>query len=161
MNHKLKIVFTCLLFTLLFTSIVFAQGTGKINLAVMDLEALDVSSSARRALSDRLRNELFNSGRFAVMERNKMDEILKEQGFQQTGCTNDECIIEAGRLLGVDRMIAGSIGKVGTIFTVSLRMIDIETGRIMLSKTEDCINCSIEQVLTTSLKNVSFKNYFL
>lgn len=128
----------------------------KINIAVMNLKTPDISESARQALSDRLRTELFNTGRFSVMERNKMQDILQEQGFQQTGCTSDECIVEAGRLLGVDRMIAGSLGKVGSIYTVSLRMIDIETGRIMLTKTEDC-NCPIEQVLTTSLKNIALK----
>ena len=68
----------------------------------------------------------------------------------------NECIVQVGQMLGVDRMIAGSVGKVGTIYTVSLRMIDVETGRIMLTKTEDC-NCRIEKVLTTSLRNVALK----
>lgn len=149
----------CLFFiflVLLVTTNLSAQSSGNINLAVMNLEAPDVPASAQQALSDRLRAELFNTGRFSVMERNQMQELLKEQGFQQSGCTSDECVVEAGRLLGVDRMIAGSVGKVGTIYTVSLRMIDIETGRIMLTKTEDC-NCPIEQVLTTSLKNIALK----
>jgi len=156
MNRKYKIYFVILVLFLLVSNLLQAKQSGKINIAVMDLEVQDVIASAKTALSDRLRSELFNSGRFAVMERNQMNEILKEQGFQQSGCTSDECIVEAGRLLGVDRMIGGSIGKVGTIYTVSLRMIDIETGRIMLTKTEDC-NCPIEQVLTTSLRNVALK----
>jgi len=151
-SHSILNFFVCLLFT----ANVMAQSSGKVNIAVMNLEAPDVSSSAQLALSDRLRVELFNTGRFSVMERNQMQDILKEQGFQQTGCTTNECVVEAGRLLGVDRMIAGSVGKVGTIYTVSLRMIDIETGRIMLTKTEDC-NCPIEEVLTTSLKNIALK----
>ena len=145
-----------LLFVSLFTTILYAQSMGKIIIGVMDLDASGLSVEAKKALSDRLRTELFNTGRFSVMERNKMDEILKEQGFQQTGCTSNECVVEAGRLLGVDRMISGSVGKVGAIYTVSLRMIDIETGRIMLTKTEDC-NCPIEKVLTTSLRNVALK----
>lgn len=149
-------MFVTIILSLLLIGNLTAQGAGKINIAVMDLEVLDVSASAKKALSDRLRTELFNTGRFAVMERNKMDDILKEQGFQQSGCTTNECVVEAGRLLGVDRMIAGSIGKVGTIYTVSLRMIDIETSRIMLTKTEDC-NCPLEEVLTTSLRNVALK----
>ncbi|HDQ00467.1 MAG TPA: PEGA domain-containing protein [bacterium] len=150
--HQIVIlIFLCFCFTNL-----NAQGSGKINIAVMNLETPDLSSSVQQALSDRLRTELFNTGRFSVMERNQMQELLTEQGFQQSGCTSNECVVEAGRLLGVDRMIAGSVGKVGTIYTVSLRMIDIETGRIMLTKTEDC-NCPIEEVLTTSLKNIALK----
>jgi len=156
MNFKLKIVFFYLLIFSQITGALFAQETGKINIGVLNLQIPDINASAQTALSDRLRTELFKTGRFAVLERNQMNEILKEQGFQQRGCTSDECIVEAGRLLGVDRMIAGSIGKVGTIFTISLRMIDIETGRIMLTKTEDC-NCPIEQVLTNSIRNVALK----
>ena len=55
-----------------------------------------------------------------------MGEVLKEQGFQQSCCTSNECVVEVGQLLGVQQMISGSIGKVGDIFTVSVRIIDIK-----------------------------------
>jgi len=57
-----------------------------------------------------------------------MEEVLKEQGFQQSGCTSDECAIEVGQLLGVQNMIGGAIGKVGNTFTIDIRMIAVETG---------------------------------
>ena len=42
-----------------------------------------------------------------------MEDILKEQGFQQTGCTSDECVVEVGKIIGVQQMVGGSISKVG------------------------------------------------
>ena len=43
-----------------------------------------------------------------------MDDLLKEQGFQQTGsCDSDACIVQAGRILGVPGIIVGSVGRVG------------------------------------------------
>jgi curli biogenesis system outer membrane secretion channel CsgG len=54
-------------------------------------------------MTDRLRNELVNSGAFTVIERSKMDEILQEQGLQQTGCTSDECAVEIGKLKAKDK----------------------------------------------------------
>ena len=68
---KYRLVFLAIFALFLFGIIenIYSQTTGKINIAVMDLEAPDVSASAQKALSDRLRTELFNTGRFAVMER--------------------------------------------------------------------------------------------
>jgi len=57
-----------------------------------------------------------------------MEEVLQEQGFQQSGCTSDECAIEVGQLLGVQNMIGGAIGKIGNTFTIDIRMIAVETG---------------------------------
>ena len=85
-----------------------------------------------------------------------MDDILKEQGFQLSGCTSDECAVEAGRLLNVSHICAGSIGKVGALYTVSVRLIDVETGEILKTVTEDSRG-SVENVLTSSMRNVALK----
>ena len=102
-----RVIVLALIF-LLIPIMVLAQTGGRINVAVMDLEATGgVAETDKRMLSDRLRTELLNTGRFKVIERNSMENILTEQGFQLTDCTSDECVIEVGQLLGVERMIAG------------------------------------------------------
>jgi len=68
----------------------------KINIAVLDLEGKGISSIEASVLGDKLRNELILTEKFDVIERGQMQSILKEQGFQQTGCTSSECAIEAG-----------------------------------------------------------------
>ncbi len=151
---KPKILF--ILFT--FTSILnfsFSQNFEK-QIAVLDLDPIGITDNESKTLTDRLRSELVSSDEFTVIERNEMNEILKEQGFQQTGCTSDACAVEIGRLLNVHRIVAGSIGKVGDLYTISLRMIDVETGVILFTVTEDCA-CPIEKVLTTSMKNIAQK----
>ncbi|HPG39456.1 MAG TPA: PEGA domain-containing protein [bacterium] len=142
---------------LLLVSTTFAQIGGRTQVAVMNLEASGIEQSAIIALSDRLRMELLNTGRFDVMERNRMDTILKEQGLQQSGaCNTTECVVEMGQILGVDRMISGSVGKVGRIYSLFVQMVDIETGRIMMSKVEDC-DCPIEDVYSKSVQNIALK----
>ena len=56
-----------------------------------------------------------------------MKDLLEEQRFQITGCVEQACAVEIGRLLGARKMVIGSVGKVGDTFTVSLRMVDVET----------------------------------
>jgi hypothetical protein len=66
-----------------------------------------------------------------------MEEILKEQGFQQSGaCDETNCAIEIGKLLSVNQIILGSIGKVGKTYTLNIRAVDIGTGKIVSDITE-------------------------
>ncbi len=113
----------------------FAQSTKRI--AVLDLQGDGVSKSAAKTLSERLRSKLVNTGAFHVLEREQMDEILGEQGFQQSGCVSDECLVEIGRLVGVEQMIGGSIGKIGQTYTLDLRIIDVQSGRILKTVSDD------------------------
>jgi len=134
----------------LVAAVCHAQTDTLTTIAALDLTGEGIPASQLRALSDRLRHELFATGRFRVMERARMQDILKEQGFQVSGCVSTECVVEAGQLIGVQRIVAGSLGKVGTVYTVNIRLINVETGEIERTAVKDC-RCSIEDVLTRTL----------
>jgi TolB-like protein len=121
---------------------------GKMNLAVMNLKnAEGITEGEAGLISDRLRVELFNTGKVNVMERNQMQEILKEQGFQQTGaCTDEACLVEMGQMLGVSAIVSGSIGKLGSMYMVNLRVIDVQTAQITHVVSDD-IKGDIEDVV--------------
>lgn len=145
-----KILFIALLMP------VIALSQEKLSIGVMELDGPALETTDLQGLSNRLRTELFNTGEYNVIERSRMDEILKEQGFQQTGCINSECAIEAGQLIGVSKIVIGSIDKVGTIYTVDIRMVDVATGKIEKTSTEDCNGCELGDVLVT-VHNVAMK----
>jgi len=128
----------------------------KTAVAVLELDPNGVSDSEARALSDRLRIEIFNAGVFEVMERDKMNRILDEMQFHLNDCTTDECAIEIGRLIGVRKIIAGSISKVGEYFTVSARLIDVETSKIEATAIED-VEGSLGIVLTKAMPSIARK----
>lgn len=128
----------------------------KINIAILDLNAVGISKDESIVLTNRLRSEIFSTNRFVLIERNKMNEILKEQGFQLTGCTSSECLIEAGQLLNVEQMLGGSVGKIGNTYTIEIRLIDIMTGKILAMATED-IEGKIDDVLKIGISNAVFK----
>ena len=148
--NKLKIV----LFLLLAVALTTPLYTQKTNIAILQFDAENITGSEARILSDRLRTELLKIGAFNVVDRSAMEEILQEQGFQQTGCVSDECIVEVGKLVGVELMVGGSIGKIGTIYTISARMIDVKTGKILSQQSLDC-PCPIETLLTESMGEVA------
>ncbi|GAH71528.1 unnamed protein product, partial [marine sediment metagenome] len=120
---------------ILLTSFIFAQEIP--SFAVLDLEGRGISPIEAVSLTDRLRSELVKTETVAVIERGQMEQILSEQDFQLLGCTSDECAVEVGQLLSVTNMIAGSIGRVGSIYTLDVRIISVETGEITSSITRD------------------------
>ena len=99
-------------------------------IAILEFEGKGISQTEASALTDRLNNEIYKLGKYKLVERNQINEILKEQGFQQTGCSSDECVAEVGRLLGAQKMVAGSISKVGEVYSVSARIVDMQSGEI-------------------------------
>jgi PBP1b-binding outer membrane lipoprotein LpoB len=142
------------------TSIVSQQqqsNKDNVTIAVNTLLAKGMDKESADLLSERLRVEMVKTGSFNVMERAQMEEIFQEQSFQQSDvCNEQSCIVEMVQLLGVERIIAGTVGKIGRMYTFSLKMINVRTGQIMYTVDEDC-DCPIEQTLTVSTKNIAQK----
>ncbi len=114
----------------------FAQTpSAKPQIAVLDLDARDIDASEAATLTDQFRGYLVSLDAFVVLERRKMKVLLEEHSFQQTGCTVEECAVRAGRLLNVQKMVAGGIGKVGRTYAINISMVDVESGRIEKSIT--------------------------
>ena len=125
----------CLLF--LVSSLAYAQGT-RMNVAVSNFDSRGLTLDETLIITDRVRSELIRSGDYLVMERSKMDLILKEQSFQESGvCNSSECQVEMGQLLGIDQIITGEVGKFGGMYTLSARMMEVQTGQIIKSITVD------------------------
>ncbi|MBN1308378.1 MAG: DUF2380 domain-containing protein [Chitinispirillaceae bacterium] len=129
----------------------------KTNYAVVNLKSSGgVTEGESELITDRLRSELFNTGKVNVMERNQMQEILTEQGFQQSGaCTDEACLVEMGQMLGVKILVVGSLGKLGSMFMVNIRAIDVQTAQIVKVVSVD-IKGDIEEVVE-HLKDIARK----
>ena len=99
------------------------------SIAVTDLIALALSEREVLTLTDTLRDALVVTDYFNVLSRDKMDEILKEQKFSREFASDDERLSELGKSLAVEKIVAGSVGRVGETFSLSVRIITVETGR--------------------------------
>ena len=122
-----------ILYIAFFFTFLLAQS-GKPTVAVLDFEGQDVSESDVKTLTERMRTEIGNTNAVRLIERKAVEKIMAEQGFQQSGCTSDECAAEVGQLLGVQFMISGSIGKMGKSYTIDAKMFSVETGETVRTK---------------------------
>ncbi len=142
---KLKLILLILI------SCYFTFSQNRMTIAVYSLTSNNViSEEEAQILTNHLRASVINYPQYNLLDRSQMNEILKEQGFQQSGCTSNECVIEAGQLLGVQKMLTGSVGKFGKLFTIELRIIDVETGRIELTATHN-FQGELEKLLTDAI----------
>jgi TolB-like protein len=117
----------------LLSSILYSQDFRQ-TVAVIDFDASGISQLEATSLTNRFRTAVGDVGAMRLVERGMMEEVLQEQGFQQTGCTSEECAVEVGQLLGVQNMIGGSIGRVGETFTLDVRMISVQSGISLKTK---------------------------
>ncbi len=126
----------------------------QLTIGVIDLDANGVDEGEARAITERLRIYLGRTGIFEVIERNQMESIMTEMGFQASGaCNTDECVVQVGQVLGASKMVAGSVSKVGNLYSLQIRMVDITTSKIENPLFKD-VN-GIEEVLLTATRDIA------
>lgn len=81
-------------------------------------------------VSDVISINLIKSGTCIVLDRSRIPEILSEQGLQNSGCTEANCQVKVGQLLNAEKILTGTIIKFPTFYSIVVRVIDIEKGKI-------------------------------
>ena len=108
-----------------------AGGTEKINLAVVGVGGgagtREVSAFVQSAVED----ELSNSGKFNLVERGRLKQVLEEVSFQQSGVTNDESAAKLGQQLNVDKLVFLRVHRLRQKYQLSLKVVDVSTNRIL------------------------------
>ncbi|MDP2863799.1 MAG: CsgG/HfaB family protein [Desulfobacterales bacterium] len=97
--------------------------------AIFDFEVRDKDKDISRPLADKVIHEFSQSDKYEVIDRGNMNKILKEQKFQMSDCVAQECKVEAGQILGVGKIVNGSVGMVGKVYYLTLQLIDVKTGK--------------------------------
>jgi|GEM_PF-2293176 len=134
-----KIIIVTIFAAVLVISGIHAQTQKKKTIAVLNfVNSGGVDQNEISILTERFNNYLVNTEVYDVLEREKMDAILKEQDFTMTdNCNSSECAVQVGQLLGMEYMIAGKVGKFGDVYTLDIRIIDVSTGKILRTKSEN------------------------
>jgi len=103
--------------------------------AVIDIYSEDGSTNEAAVMTELLREEVINLGHYQVVEKQRIDEVIAEIGFQQQGFTR-ESAIQLGQILSVHQVITGTLGKIDGVRFLTVRLIDVETGQVIDSATE-------------------------
>lgn len=117
----------------IFCAIAFAQK--QTHVAVISFVGdKTVSPEQLNFLTGKFASELMRTNVYKVLDRGKMDYILKEQGFQQSGaCNTSECQVQMGQLLGVDAIVGGNLVRFGSKYAFRAELIDVGSGLVLYS----------------------------
>ncbi|HOD16504.1 MAG TPA: hypothetical protein PLA65_02580 [Spirochaetota bacterium] len=110
-------------------------GAEKAALAVLDFVARDVPREDAAKISMLIRNEMSNLPKYRTLDR---EQIPKALGADAS-CDDVSCAVEAGTKLGVRTVIVGSIMKFGDNLTVTGRVIDAESGAVLMAEKERAV----------------------
>jgi TolB-like protein len=149
----MKRVFLCLaVIGMIFSA--SASYAENLRIVVMDLKADGVSDQIARTVSNMLRTEFINMNEFTVVERAQMDAILKEQGVQQSGCTDQACAVQMGRLMSARKILVGEVSPMGKSIITTVRIVDVEKGVSEFAATQKAAS---EEVLDVAVGDIAEK----
>lgn len=142
-----------------------AQEEKIYTIAILNMDAKGVSPVEAEVLSERLRSHISQAlvsieytasedlDQYQVVEQTQVERILEQFEIQNIGCVSDSCAIEFGKMLQVDRIVIGQIGLVGNTYLVSVRIIDVESGKSIANSSREHKG-SIDDILGTVILDV-------
>jgi TolB-like protein len=87
--------------------------------------------SLRKGLADMMITDLSKVHMLKIVERDKLEAILKEQNLQGTKQFDQATVVKIGKLLGAEIIMAGAFFEMFGQLRIDARMIDVETGRVL------------------------------
>ena len=135
--------------SLILSSLTYGQVNDKITLAVMDFK--NNSSTMRydrlqQAIPEMLKTELSRYSEISVVERKKIESIIKEQALVQAGFIDEKQAQEVGRLAGAEYLIVGEINTTSGQLRIDAHLIKVATGQILGEKVTGKNEKQIEEI---------------
>lgn len=129
---------TLLIFTMIvFGSVANAQGNSSVAVANPNVEGLYATPSICAKI---LRLELSKLNKYSVYDTFDMEAVYDEDSSYRNKCLSKSCLVEFGKKLESDYMIAGSFDLLGNKLVITLKMIDVKNGTIYKSGLREFTN---------------------
>jgi TolB-like protein len=117
-----------------------ALAAGKTRIAVTEIRSVQgVSAGTATILSDIVVSEVSENG-FDVVSQSDINAMIGfERQKQVLGCAEDSsCLAEIGGALGVDYMLTGQVGQIGSRYRISLLVVDTKKAKVVARSAQFC-----------------------
>jgi tetratricopeptide (TPR) repeat protein len=101
--------------------------------AVLDFRVENLPAADGKLIVDLLSSALIGTRRFRVLDRGQQENILKEIEFSYSGCVDERCQLQIGRMLAAEKIVVGSLGRVGGRYILNVRLLQVESGEALAS----------------------------
>jgi len=113
------------------------QANQRLKIGIGNFTYLDSQMASQFAvyLVDEIDAALVADKRFKVIARKELDEILREHKLQITDIIDPKTAVRIGKIEGVDAILVGNYGEWGKEVRASAKIIKVERGEKLASKT--------------------------
>ena len=130
----------------------FAQT--KPTIAVLNIDSKGVINTSEE-MGYLVRLELEKTEAYSVMDKYEVSEVVKANSIDLNNCYSKSCLVNAGKLLKVEKMLSGSIERFEEKVIVSLRIIDVASGNIEKNESTEYLNLpEIQKMIRVSVKKI-------
>lgn len=99
----------------------------KNKLVVHDFDTIDRLNVVSLILTEALREELFIMGRFRLVNREDMMQVLQEMKLQQSGLVDEKQVLQLGKWLAANEAVTGRLSVLGSTYVLQAKRTDIQT----------------------------------
>lgn len=103
------------------------QKTDRPRLVVYDFDAAERMKIVGLILTEALREEFHNLGRFVLVDRGNMLKIMDEYKLQQSGLVDETQVVKMGKWLAANEAVTGNLAMIGESSIIQVKRIDIKT----------------------------------
>jgi WD40 repeat protein/TolB-like protein len=114
--------------------------------AILPFDAGAGGEDLGRAAANFMESELSSRASLKLVERSRIDDILRELELQKSALVDRQSAVKAGKLLGAALMITGNIDRAGADLVISARAIDVKTGEILGTAQVHCGQCGADDI---------------
>ena len=126
----------------------------KPSIAVIRFKTVNINAAYSEAVSDYLLTYIVQSAKYSVYERNHLDRVVSEARLSASDLALRKNAVKIGRLISAKGIITGSVIKLGNIITISARLIEVHSGRVVRS---EVITIKAPNQLAASCKIIAYK----
>lgn len=127
----------------LFLILISCNSFAQLSFAILPIGIRgSISVEDREAAESALYQHLIESGKYRIIERSRIKQILEEQRLQSSGATDQDKAVEIGKILGVDKLITSNMYMKGSNYAINFTVIDIATAQVEYSFEESSSNHS-------------------
>lgn len=102
--------------------------------AVSSIEVPEGSGIDPASLADQIGTVLLESGRFSLIDRKSLKQLVEEQQLSLTGLVDTKSMVQAGKLIGVQGFFFGSVEMKKDQFILNLKLVEVESSAIAFSR---------------------------
>lgn len=120
-----------------------AQNQTKSVAAVLGIDSKGVIQNSE-SVGYMVRLEMEKANVYNMMDKYDVAEAVKKNNIDVAICFGKSCVVAAGKSLGVDKMITGSVERFGEKIVISLKVIDVKTEMVEKSDAAEYLNLQPE-----------------